>query len=172
MPNRKAITAAVMLPSTLAGMTASGSRAANGMAPSEIPTRPMAPAALPASISEASKMPSLRPSTVASDMPRGAAGMAQAMAPMNWVWPEAIMPTENRKATLLTGPPMSKPAMPPSTMPSSTRLPPLMESSMAFRPVIMSAMGAPMMKMKTAAIKSEPTMGAIRIGTSGCTILW
>ena len=43
---------------------------------------------------------------------------------------------------------------------------------MALRPVIMSAIGAPMMKMNTAAIKSDPTMGAIRIGTSGCTILW
>lgn len=145
------------------GRDPAGSRAADGIALGD-PHQAHGSAALPASSSLPSKMFNLRPSVVAIAMPSGATGMAQAMAPMNWVWPEAISPTENGKATLFTGPPMSNPAMPPSTMPSSTRLPPLSETSIWFIAAIRSAIGAPMTKINMAAMNGRPVIGAIRIG--------
>ncbi|CRZ85317.1 Uncharacterised protein [Vibrio cholerae] len=77
------MTAATIEPNTLAGMTDIGSCAAKGIAPSEIPTKPIAPAALPASSSEDSNSSSLRPIAVASAIPSGATGIAQAIAPIN-----------------------------------------------------------------------------------------
>ena len=49
-------------------------------------------------------------------MPSGATGMAAAARPMTLPWSTAIMPPAKRKATLLTGPPMSKLTMRPMMM--------------------------------------------------------
>ena len=63
--------------------------------------------------------------------------------PIGAVWPVAIKPTPNRKATLFTGPPMSNAIIRPRMMPNTTALAPVNPDSQFVSPVKRPAMGAP-----------------------------
>src|SRR5450830_485075 len=128
-------------PAMLAGITRSGSLAANGIAPSEIKHRPRIIAALPASRSVWANLRRAR--KVAIPIPIGGTIPAAMVAAIGAPLDAASKPTENAYAALLIGPPRSTHIMPPSRMPSSTALVVPIVLRKSVRPVSNRATGGP-----------------------------
>src|SRR5450830_502534 len=124
-----------------AGITRSGSLAANGIAPSEIKHRPRIIAALPASRSVWANLRRAR--KVAIPIPIGGTIPAAMVAAIGAPLDAASKPTENAYAALLIGPPRSTHIMPPSRMPSSTALVVPIVLRKSVRPVSNRATGGP-----------------------------
>ena len=156
-PASAAIPPATAPPIMLAGMTCRGFAAANGIAPSVIPKKPMNRAAIPASCSGLLKY--LRRSSVAIPIPSGGTAMAAATIPIGAGLPAAIRALPNRNAVLFTGPPMSKATIAPRSTPRSSTLPPSRPLRKLVRLAKTHAMGWPRTRMK-----APPTMIVVRIG--------
>jgi hypothetical protein len=117
-PAPSEIAPAVADPTTRAGMTRIGSRAANGMAPSVMNDRPSTKAGLPASCSSLIQRPGNR--MVAMARPIGGVMPAAITAAIGAVTPLLISPTANVYATLSMGPPMSLAIIAPGRTPAGT----------------------------------------------------